>query len=308
MEASPRRALVEHLARLEDPRVERAKRHALLARVPSARWGDRWGDRGSGPLGGERAVWAGQGGGVGALPGAAPGQPFPRDVRPRVRPTGRAPVGGGLGRRDAGGGRGAADPGGRARWADGAPFPGSGGAGKAARPLASAWARVHRLGRAPGAGDDHSNASPAERTAERTAFPLRRRQLARAGGLVTTRAALGGQAEGAEPVRAQDADDVRALTEHPLTLSEEGVATVAPARASGLAEGPPQAWDHGRPAHTGHGRREIREHGGLADPEILAARTQAVPWPGVRASGRAGWSRRRGVWRTRSPGSGATLG
>ena len=127
------------------------------------------------------------------------------------------------------------------------------GTGKATRQLVSAWATANQLVLAQVAVDEQSTAI--------TAFPRLLQQLARTGCLVTIDA-MGCQTAIAEPVREQEADSVLALKENQEHLDEEVVASFTRARASGFAEFPADAWSHWRQVGQGHGRLEIRDHWG----------------------------------------------
>lgn len=150
------------------------------------------------------------------------------------------------------------------------------GAGKAALHLVSAWASANRLVLAQVALDDKSN--------EITAFPQLLRQLALSGCIVTIDA-MGCQCEIAAQIRAQGADFVLALKDNQATLCEEVQDSFTLARASRFAEFAPADHDHLRQVHKGHGRLEIREHWVLSDAAVLAYLGEAVPWPGLAAIG-----------------------
>jgi predicted transposase YbfD/YdcC len=266
------RALVEPFVGLEDPRVERSQRHALGSVVTSALCGvicgaESWVEIEQ--FGQAKADWFAA---FLDLPNGIPSH----DTFGRV-----------FARRDAG--QFAAC---FAAWMqavaealplevialDGKTLRRSGdrGSGKAALHLVSAWASANRLVLAQVATDEKSN--------KITAFPLLLRQLALAGCLVTIDA-MGCQTEIAEQVLAHEADDVLALKENQPTLYEAVQDTFALARASHCAEYAADAWSHGRQVSKGHGRLETREHWVLADPQVLAYLTQAVPWPGLQAIG-----------------------
>jgi predicted transposase YbfD/YdcC len=149
-------------------------------------------------------------------------------------------------------------------------------AGRGALQLVSAWASTNRLLLAQVAVEEQSN--------EITAVPFLLRQLAISGCLVTLDA-MGPQSEIAAQVLAQEADYVLALKDNQPTLYEEVVDTFALARANGFADYAPAVWDHARQVSKGHGRLEVREQWVLADPAVLAYLGEAVPWPGLRAIG-----------------------
>lgn len=187
------RGLVEHFARLEDPRVERAKRHSLLAVVTRALCGvicgaESWVEIEQ--FGRAKADWF------------KTFLDLPHGI-PSHDPFGRV-----FARLDA-----RAFEGGFAEWMqavasvlptqvialDGKTVRRSHdrAAGKGALHLVSAWATANRLMLAQVAVDDKSN--------EITAFPLLLRQVALSGCIVTIDA-MGCQREIAEQILAQDAD------------------------------------------------------------------------------------------------------
>ncbi len=266
------RALVEHFARLEDPRVERSQRHTLVSVVTIALCGvicgaESWVEIEQ--FAQAKAQWFAS---FLELPQGIPshdtfGRVFARlDAQQfaacfaewmravaTVLPTQVIALDGKTLRRS-----------------------GDRGPGKAALHLVSAWASANRLVLAQVAVDDKSH--------EISAFPLLLRQLALAGCLVTIDA-MGCQTAIAEHVLMQDADYVLALKENQPTLYEEVVDTFAQARSSGFAEYPVTTWDHWPQVNTGHGRLETREHWVLADPQVLTYLQEATPWPGLRALG-----------------------
>jgi predicted transposase YbfD/YdcC len=151
------------------------------------------------------------------------------------------------------------------------------GAGKEALHLVSAWASANRLVLAQVAVEDKSN--------EITAFPQLLRQLELTGCLVTIDA-MGCQTAIAAEIGEQKADYVLALKENQPELYEAVVDSFALARASGFAEHPPDTWSSWRQVGKGHGRLEVREHWVLSDPAVLAyLREQVVDWPGLQALG-----------------------
>ncbi len=151
------------------------------------------------------------------------------------------------------------------------------GAGKAALHLVSAWATANQLVLAQVAVDDKSN--------EITAFPQVLRQLALTGCLVTIDA-MGCQTAIAEQVLEQEADYVLALKEHQEDLYDAVVDSFTLARASGFAGFAPDRWSSARQVGKGHGRGDAGALGGSADPAVLAYLTeQVVAWPGLRAIG-----------------------
>lgn len=265
-------SLVEHFARLEDPRVERAKRHSLLAIVTIALCGvicgaESWAEIEQ--FGQAKAAWfrtfldlphgipshdtfgrvfarldartfeACFAAWMQAVAGVLPAQVIALDGKTLRRSHDR-------------------------------------GAGKAALHLVSAWASANRVVLAQVAVDDKSN--------EITAFPRLLRQLDVAGCIVTIDA-MGCQREIATQIVAQGADYVLALKDNQQTLAEEVADSFMLARRSGFAEYARADHDHLRQVHKGHGRLEIREHWVLADAAVLAYLQEAVPWPGLAAIG-----------------------
>jgi predicted transposase YbfD/YdcC len=270
---SPMRALAEHLARVEDPRVERSRVHTLLAVMTMAICGvicgaESWVEIAE--FGRTKADWFAT---FLDLPQGMPshetfGRVFARlDARQfaacfaawmravaEVLPTQVIALDGKTVRRSH-----------------------DRGAGKAARHLVSAWATANRLVLAQVAVDEKSN--------EITAVPVLLRQLALKGCLVTIDA-MGCQQEIAAQIVEQEADYVLALKDNQPNLHEEVVNTFALLRASGFAEVAPAAWSHWRQVGKGHGRLELRAHWVVADPAILSYLTQrVVAWPGLRAIG-----------------------
>ncbi|GAC1449857.1 MAG: ISAs1-like element ISSod22 family transposase [Ktedonobacterales bacterium] len=151
------------------------------------------------------------------------------------------------------------------------------GAGKAALHLASAWATANWLVLGHVAVDSKSN--------EITAVPLLLRQLALTDCLVTLDA-RGCPREIAAQIREQGADYVLALKDNQPNLAEEVAASFTLLRAGQFAELAPDRWSHWRQVGKGHGRLEIREHWVVSDPAILTYLTErVVAWPGLRAIG-----------------------
>lgn len=151
------------------------------------------------------------------------------------------------------------------------------GAGKAALHLVSAWASANRLVLAQVAVDDKSN--------EITAFPQLLRQLDLKGCLVTIDA-MGCQTTIAARIQEQEADYVLALKGNQPELYEAVADSFALAQRSGFAEHPADTWSTWRQVNKGHGRLEVREHWVLSDPAVIAyLREQVVDWPGLQAIG-----------------------
>jgi predicted transposase YbfD/YdcC len=157
-------------------------------------------------------------------------------------------------------------------------------AGKEALHLVSAWASANRLVLAQVAVADKSNAI--------TAFPQLVRQLELNGCLVTIDA-MGCQTAIAAQIQEQEADYVLALKEHQPELYEAVADSFALAQRSGFAEHPAQTWSTWRQVSKGHGRLEVREHWVLSDPAVIAyLREQVVDWPGLQAIGLVAAQRR----------------
>jgi predicted transposase YbfD/YdcC len=151
------------------------------------------------------------------------------------------------------------------------------GAGKEPLHLVSAWASANQLVLAQVAVADKSN--------EITAFPQLLRQLELRGCLVTIDA-MGCQTAIAEQIKEQEADYVLALKENQPELYEAVADSFALAQHSGFTDHPPATWSTARQVNKGHGRLEVREHWVLSDPAVMAyLREQVVDWPGLQAIG-----------------------
>ena len=151
------------------------------------------------------------------------------------------------------------------------------GSGKPPLHLVSAWASANRLVLAQVAVADKSN--------EITAFPQLLRQLELTGCLVTIDA-MGCQTAIAAQIGEQGADYVLALKENQPDLYDAVVDSFALARRSDFADHPAATWSAWRHVQKGHGRLEIRAHWVLSDPAVIAyLREQVVDWPGLRAIG-----------------------
>jgi predicted transposase YbfD/YdcC len=150
-------------------------------------------------------------------------------------------------------------------------------AGKEALHLVSAWASANRLVLAQVAVVDKCN--------EITAFPQLLRQLELNGCLVTIDA-MGCQTAIAAQIQEQEADYVLALKENQAELYEAVADSFALARRSGFAEHPADTWSTWRQVNKGQGRVEVREHWVLSDPAVIAyLREQVADWPGLQALG-----------------------
>jgi predicted transposase YbfD/YdcC len=146
-------------------------------------------------------------------------------------------------------------------------------AGKKALHLVSAWAVENRLVLAQLATEEKSN--------EITAIPLILEQLALNGCIVTIDA-MGTQIKIAEQIIEQDGDYALALKDNQGNLYDEVKATFTLAEKDGFASA---YWEAERHVEKGHGRLEIREHWTLSDPEILAYLDPEGRWKGLRGIG-----------------------
>ncbi len=146
-------------------------------------------------------------------------------------------------------------------------------AGKKALHLVSAWAVENRLVLAQLATEEKSN--------EITAIPLLLEQLALKGCIVTIDA-MGTQTKIAEQIIEQDGDYALALKDNQANLYDEVKATFTLAEKDGFASA---YWETERQVEKGHGRLEIREHWTLSDPEILAYLDPEGKWKGLRGIG-----------------------
>lgn len=145
--------------------------------------------------------------------------------------------------------------------------------GKKALHLVSAWASENRLVLAQLATEEKSN--------EITAIPVLLKQLALAGCIVTIDA-MGTQTKIAEQIVEQEGDYALALKDNQGNLYEEVKATFALAEKDGF---PNQHWQADRQVEKGHGRLEIREYWTLADPDILAYLDPEGRWKGLQGIG-----------------------
>ncbi|MBV9707798.1 MAG: ISAs1 family transposase [Chloroflexi bacterium] len=146
-------------------------------------------------------------------------------------------------------------------------------AGKQALHLVSAWAVENRLVLAQLATQEKSN--------EMTAIPLLLKQLAVQGCIVTIDA-MGTHTKIAAQIIEQEGDYALALKDHQGNLYDEVKATFALAEKDGFTDG---HWQAARQVEKGHGRLEIREHWTLSDPAILASLDPEGKWKGLRGIG-----------------------
>ena len=160
-------------------------------------------------------------------------------------------------------------------------------AGREAIHMVSAWANANRLVLAQERVSATSN--------EITAVPNLLRVLEVKGCLVTIDA-IGCQREIAQQIREQGGDYVLALKENQPKLLEEVTATFAQARANVFVD---LQLDQERNVDKGHGRLEVRHHWVIADPDILAWLHDEYGWPGLQAIGMVEAERRLGGERSR---------
>lgn len=156
------------------------------------------------------------------------------------------------------------------------------GAGKKALPLVSAWAAENRLVLA--------QVATAEKSNEITAIPLLLRQLELAGCLVTIDA-MGTQLEVAAQIIDQEGDYALALKKNQGTLYQEVKETFALAQAEEFAH--VQHQFH-QTVNKGHGRLEIRRYWTIADPEYLVYLDPKRRWKGFQGIGMVQAERRMG--------------
>lgn len=155
-------------------------------------------------------------------------------------------------------------------------------AGKKALHVVSAWAVENRLVLAQLATEEKSN--------EITAIPLLLQQLALAGCIVTIDA-MGTQTKIAEQIIEQQGEYALALKENQGTMYEGVSETFALALKDQFAQ--IQHESH-RTVEKGHGRMEIREYWTISDPEILAFLDPESHWKGFQGIGMARAERRIG--------------
>ena len=146
-------------------------------------------------------------------------------------------------------------------------------AGKKALHLVSAWAVENRLVLAQIATEEKSN--------EITAIPVLLRQLALAGCIVTIDA-MGTQTKIAEQIIEQEGDYALALKDNQGNLYDEVKATFALAEKEAFATVPCES---DRTVEKAHGRLEIREYWTISDPAILAYLDPEKRWKGLRGIG-----------------------
>lgn len=156
------------------------------------------------------------------------------------------------------------------------------GKGKKALHLVSAWASENRLVLAQLATEEKSN--------EITAIPVLLRHLALSGCIVTIDA-MGTQTQIATQIREQDGDYALALKDNQGTMYEGVSETFALALKDQFAHIQHESY---RTVEKGHGRMETREYWTISDPEILAYLDEEHRWAGLQAIGMVRAQRRIG--------------
>jgi len=266
---SPVGALVEHFADLEDPRVERTKRHPLLSILAIALCGvivgaESWDEIEE--FGNAKAEWLGH---VLDLPHGIPSHDTfnrvfaaldPHQFRAcftawmqavaEVVPTEVIALDGKTLRRS------------HDRYT-----------GREAIHLISAWASRNQLVLAQERVDRKAN--------EITALPHLLQVLALKGCLVSIDA-IGCQREIAQQILDQGGDYVLALKENQPSLLEEVQTLFAQARDQVFVD---LVEDQAQEVNKGHGRVEIRRHTVISDPDVLAWLDDEYGWPGLHAIG-----------------------
>lgn len=176
--------------------------------------------------------------------------------------------------------------------------------GKAALTLVSAWAGANRLALGQVAVEPGSNEIPA--------IPALLRLLALDGCVVTVDA-IGCQREIATQITTQGADYVLALKDNQPTLLEAVDIVFREGQAHGFVTG---YHDHRRTVEKGHGRLEVRDVWTVNDPAVLAYLNPRGAWATLRSVGMVIAERQIGAERSREtryylsslPGDAASLG
>ena len=146
-------------------------------------------------------------------------------------------------------------------------------AGKKALHMLSAWAVENRVVLAQLATEEKSN--------ESTAIPLLLKQLALSGGIVSIDA-MGTQTKIVAQIIEQEGDDALALKDTQGNLSEQVQATFALAEKDRWTDLPEPSL---RFVEKGHGRLETRQYWTISDPAILAYLDPEQKWKGLRGIG-----------------------
>lgn len=154
--------------------------------------------------------------------------------------------------------------------------------GKKALHMVSAWAAENRLVLAQVAVEEKSN--------EITAIPLLLRQLALSGCIVTIDA-MGTQRQIANQIVDDNGDYVLALKGNQGTLSKDVQETCPLAQADQFRHVPHQFY---QTVEKGHGRLEIRKHWIIDEPEYIAYVNPKGVWKGLRSIGMVPSERRIG--------------
>lgn len=275
-------ALVDHFAELEDPRVERTKRHPLLSIVALALCGvivgaESWDEIEE--FGKAKAAWFGQ---VLDLPHGIPSHDTfnrvfaaldPHQFRAcfagwmqrvaQVLPTEVIALDGKTLRRSH-----------------------DRHTGREAIHLISAWASRNQLVLA--------QERVASKANEITALPQLLPVLALRGCLVSIDA-IGCQREIAQQILDQGGDYVLALKENQPSLLEEVQSLFVQARDQVFVD---LVEEQARDVTKGHGRVEIRRHTVIADPDVVAWLDDEYGWPGLTAIGMVEAERRMGATRS----------
>ena len=144
-------------------------------------------------------------------------------------------------------------------------------AGKGALHLVSAWASANTLTLGQVKTEEKSN--------EITAIP-RLLELLELNGCIVTIDAMGGQKEIAQSILEQGADYVLAVKQNQGRLHEDLRDLFEEAEATGF-EGVPH--DYATTLNKGHGRLERRECWAISDPDCLDYLITGKEWPGLRS-------------------------
>ncbi len=282
MESLAGRALSEHFASLEDPRVERTKLHPLQSIVTIALTAvicgaESWNEIEE--FGGAMEDWLA---GFLELPNGIPSHDTFNRVFSALDPLQFRECFVGWMRSVAGvlpaqvvALDGKAVRGSRDKWA-----------GKGPIYMVSAWAAENRLVLAQVKVDEKSN--------EITALPELLRCLALSGCIVTIDA-MGCQREIAQQILDQGGDYVLALKGNQGTLHQDVEVSFQEAMASQF-EG--VAHDHAETVNKGHGRIEVRRSWLISDAEVMGWINSHHQWPGLVAIGMIQAERRIGTERT----------